>query len=52
MSNEGFGTLDEGTLDVVASTLENLASSGSRIVGVITHVAALAERIPPVRAHP
>jgi DNA repair protein SbcC/Rad50 len=44
--DEGFGTLDETTLDVVASTLENLASSGSRMVGVITHVAALAERIP------
>ena len=44
--DEGFGTLDATTLDVVAGTLENLASSGSRMVGVITHVAALAERIP------
>lgn len=44
--DEGFGTLDETTLDVVAGTLENLASSGTRMVGVITHVAALAERIP------
>jgi exonuclease SbcC len=44
--DEGFGSLDEATLDVVASTLENLASSGNRMVGVITHVAALAERIP------
>jgi exonuclease SbcC len=44
--DEGFGTLDEATLDVVAGTLENLASSGSRMVGVITHVPALAERIP------
>ena len=44
--DEGFGTLDEATLDTVASTLENLASSGSRMVGVITHVAALAERVP------
>lgn len=44
--DEGFGTLDETTLDVVASTLETLASSASRMVGVITHVAALAERIP------
>lgn len=44
--DEGFGTLDEATLDVVAGTLENLAASGSRMVGVITHVAALAERIP------
>ncbi len=44
--DEGFGTLDETTLDVVAGTLENLASSGSRMVGIITHVTALAERIP------
>lgn len=44
--DEGFGTLDEATLDIVAGTLENLASSGTRMVGVITHVGALAERIP------
>lgn len=44
--DEGFGTLDDNTLDVVASTLENLAATGSRLVGVITHVAGLAERIP------
>lgn len=44
--DEGFGTLDEATLDTVASTLENLAASGDRMVGVITHVATLAERVP------
>ncbi|OBB45431.1 hypothetical protein A5752_02085 [Mycobacterium sp. 852002-51961_SCH5331710] len=44
--DEGFGTLDDNTLDVVASTLENLAAAGSRLVGVITHVVGLAERIP------
>ncbi|MEV6879247.1 SMC family ATPase [Amycolatopsis sp. NPDC051128] len=44
--DEGFGTLDEATLDVVASTLENLAATGTRMVGVITHVPALAERVP------
>jgi DNA repair protein SbcC/Rad50 len=44
--DEGFGTLDEATLDVVASTLENLATRGDRMVGVITHVPALAERVP------
>lgn len=44
--DEGFGTLDETSLDVVAGTLETLASSGERMVGVITHVPALAERIP------
>ena len=44
--DEGFGTLDETSLNVVAATLENLAASGERMVGVITHVPALAERIP------
>jgi len=44
--DEGFGTLDEANLEVVASTLENLATRGDRVVGVITHVAALAERVP------
>jgi DNA repair protein SbcC/Rad50 len=47
--DEGFGTLDPETLDVVASTLETLAQD-DRMVGVITHVAALAERVP-VRFH-
>ena len=44
--DEGFGTLDEANLEVVASTLENLATRGDRMVGVITHVPALAERVP------
>jgi DNA repair protein SbcC/Rad50 len=43
--DEGFGTLDPETLEVVATTLESLAQ-GHRMVGVITHVAALAERVP------
>jgi exonuclease SbcC len=43
--DEGFGTLDPETLEVVAGTLENLAH-GERMVGVITHVAALADRAP------
>jgi exonuclease SbcC len=43
--DEGFGTLDEATLEVVAATLENLAH-GDRMVGVVTHVGALADRIP------
>ncbi|HLT11784.1 MAG TPA: SMC family ATPase, partial [Micromonosporaceae bacterium] len=46
MLDEGFGTLDSATLDTVAVTLENLAARGDRMVGVVTHVAALAERIP------
>ena len=44
--DEGFGTLDVATLDTVAATLENLAARGDRMVGVVTHVRALAERIP------
>jgi exonuclease SbcC len=44
--DEGFGTLDAATLDAVAATLENLAARGDRTVGVVTHVAALADRIP------
>ena len=44
--DEGFGTLDESTLETVAETLDNLAHQGDRMVGVVTHVGALAERIP------
>jgi len=44
--DEGFGTLDVATLDTVAATLESLAARGDRMVGVVTHVSALAERIP------
>ena len=38
--------MDENTLDTVASTLERLAADKDRMVGVVTHVAALAERVP------
>jgi len=44
--DEGFGTLDPETLDTVATTLERLAADKDRMVGLITHVAALAERVP------
>ncbi len=44
--DEGFGTLDEDTLDTVATTLERLAADSDRMVGIVTHVAALAERVP------
>jgi exonuclease SbcC len=43
--DEGFGTLDAESLDVVASTIETLGTSG-RMVGIITHVRELAERVP------
>lgn len=44
--DEGFGTLDAATLDTVAATLESLAARGDRMVGVVTHVQGLAERVP------
>ncbi|HZE38502.1 MAG TPA: SbcC/MukB-like Walker B domain-containing protein, partial [Stackebrandtia sp.] len=44
--DEGFGTLDAATLDQVASSLESLAGNRDRMVGVVTHVASLAERVP------
>jgi exonuclease SbcC len=44
--DEGFGTLDETTLEVVASTLESLALDAGRMVGLVTHVPSLAARVP------
>jgi DNA repair protein SbcC/Rad50 len=45
--DEGFGTLDAESLDIVASTIEELShADGGRMVGVVTHVPALAERMP------
>lgn len=43
--DEGFGTLDPETLDVVAAALEELGARG-RTVGLVTHVRDLAERMP------
>jgi exonuclease SbcC len=43
--DEGFGTLDADTLDSVAGVLEALTEQG-RMVGVITHVTSLTERMP------
>ncbi len=42
--DEGFGTLDDNSLDLVLTTLENLQSSG-KTIGVISHVKELKERI-------
>jgi exonuclease SbcC len=44
--DEGFGTLDENTLETVGTTLEQLAADSDRMIGIITHVPALAERAP------
>jgi exonuclease SbcC len=43
--DEGFGTLDADTLDTVATALEDLGAQG-RSIGLVTHVAELAERLP------
>ena len=43
--DEGFGTLDSDSLDMVMNTLENLRNLGKR-VGIISHVDTLKERIP------
>ena len=44
--DEGFGTLDEKTLDVSISTLEKLQRDGEKTIGIISHVRELEERIP------
>jgi exonuclease SbcC len=43
--DEGFGTLDPETLDVVAGAIEDLGAEG-RMIGVVTHIRELADRIP------
>jgi exonuclease SbcC len=43
--DEGFGTLDEDTLDEVMDVLDGLREGG-RIVGLVSHVAELRQRIP------
>jgi exonuclease SbcC len=43
--DEGFGTLDEETLDEVMNVLDGLRAGG-RIVGIVSHVSELRQRIP------
>jgi DNA repair protein SbcC/Rad50 len=49
--DEGFGSLDEETLDEVMTVLDGLREGG-RMVGIVSHVAELKQRIPAqVRVH-
>ncbi len=43
--DEGFGALDAETLDDVLDTLDSLRDGG-RVVGVVSHVAEMRDRIP------
>ena len=43
--DEGFGSLDQESLDVAIGGLEALAG-GRRLIGVISHVPEVAERLP------
>jgi exonuclease SbcC len=47
--DEGFGTLDEDTLDEVLNVLDGLRAGG-RLVGIVSHVSELRQRIP-ARVH-
>jgi len=49
--DEGFGSLDEDTLEEVMTVLDGLREGG-RLVGIVSHVAELRQRIPAqVRVH-
>jgi exonuclease SbcC len=49
--DEGFGSLDEDTLEEVMTVLDSLREGG-RMVGIVSHVAELRQRIPAqVRVH-
>jgi exonuclease SbcC len=43
--DEGFGTLDGDTLDIALNALDTLNATG-KMIGVISHVESLKERIP------
>lgn len=43
--DEGFGTLDSETLDTALDALDSLNASG-KMIGVISHIEAMKERIP------
>src|SRR5262249_12231427 len=43
--DEGFGSLDTGTLDEVMAVIDDLRDRG-RVVGIVSHVADLKDRVP------
>ncbi|MBK6565877.1 MAG: hypothetical protein IPG18_11925 [Saprospiraceae bacterium] len=50
--DEGFGTLDQETLDIAMETMEKLQSESNRTIGIISHVESLKERIiTQIRLH-
>ncbi|ANQ47720.1 AAA family ATPase [Flammeovirga sp. MY04] len=44
--DEGFGTLDEQTLDQAISALEHLRDTGGKTISLISHLPQIKERIP------
>lgn len=44
--DEGFGSLDSETLDFAINALTDLQKDGGRLVGIISHVEELKQRIP------
>lgn len=43
--DEGFGSLDPATLEKALTALENLQSESQKLIGIISHVEEVAERI-------
>jgi len=43
--DEGFGTLDAASLDIALDALEKLQVESQRVIGIISHVQALKDRI-------
>lgn len=44
--DEGFGSLDQQSLDIALTALEELQNHTNRTIGIISHVQELKERIP------
>jgi len=50
--DEGFSYLDESTLNAVVDALEIIGEERKRMIGIVTHLDALAERMPSrIRVH-